>query len=240
MDNENEVAVKSGSGKKIIIAVVVLIIILVGGYFVFKHSGAGSASAQSVATVNGVALPKTTFDTQLASAIASYAAQGVSATSTPEELAQIKQQVLDNMIDNELLNQGVKAAGITASSTEVEAQYQALVSQAGGADKLATELTQSKMTDAQLRQNISNQLAVQAYLLQNIDVSTITASDAEVAAFYAQYSAQQKAAGQTVPALTDLSAQIKQQIISNKENTAVTNFIAGLRAKATIATSTAL
>jgi hypothetical protein len=125
-----------------------------------------------------------------------------------------------------------------ASSTEVAAQYQTIVTQNGGADGLKAALVKANLTDAQLRANIANQLADQAYLLQNINVSSITASDAEVAAFYAQYSTQQKAAGQTVPALATLSAQIKQQIISNKENAAVTSFIATLRAKATIATST--
>ena len=242
MENENQVAAsEKSSGNKIIIAVLVLIVLLVGAYFVIKGGKIGSATntSASVATVNGVAISKATFETQLASTISSYTAQGGNASSTAE-LATLKQQVLNNLIDTELLNQAAKAAGITASSTEVEAQYQAILTQAGGATGLATELKQNNMTDAQLRANIAQQLSIQAYLLQNINVSAITASDAEIAAFYTQYSAAQKAAGQTVPALATLSAQIKQQIISNKEQTLIANFIAGLQAKATIATSTAL
>jgi hypothetical protein len=239
MENEKEVVVSAKSSKnKIIIAVLVLAVLVVGGYFAMKSgkiSGVPGVSA-SVATVNGVAIPKATFDTQMASAVASYQTQGIAATST-EQLAQIKTQVLDNLISNELLNQGVTAAGIKTAAADVETQYQALLTQAGGADKLQAQLTASNMTDAQLRDNISKQLAVQTYLLQNIDVKSITASDAEVAQFYADYSKAQKAAGQTVPALATLSAQIKQQIISNKENTLVTNFIAALRAKATVVIS---
>ena len=236
MENENSTEVKGGSSNKVIITIVVLIVLAVLGYFAFVRSG---TAVPSVATVNGVVISKTTFDAQLASTIASYTTQGLDATSTAA-LAQIKTQVLNNLVATELLNQGAKAAGITASSTEVDAQYQALLTQAGGADQLKTQLTQNKMTDAQLRANIAQQLTIQAYLLQNIDVNSITASDAEVSAFYAQYSAAQKAAGQTVPTLASLSAQIKQQIISNKEQTLIANFIAGLQAKATIATSTAL
>jgi SurA N-terminal domain len=240
MENETSTVVskKSGNGKKIVVAIVVLIILAVGGYFIFKHGGAGIMPSPSVATVNGVAISKSAFDTQLTSTLASY---GVSAASTtPDQLAQIKQQVLSNMIDNELLKQGAKAAGVTASSTEVDAQYQTLLTQNGGADGLKAALVKAGLTDAQLRQNIADQLVIQAYLLKNIDVSAITASDAEIAAFYAQYSAQQKAAGTaTVPALATLSAQIKQQIISNKENTLVSNFIATLQTSATIATSSA-
>lgn len=245
MENENGAVVSEKSSKssksKIIIALVVLVVLIVGGYLAMKSgkiSGIPGASA-SVATVNGVAIPKATFDTQMASAVASYTAQGVSATST-EQLAQIKTQVLDNLISNELLNQAVTAAGIKASATDVETQYQTLLTQNGGADGLKAALVKSNLTDAQLRENISKQLAVQTYLLQNIDVKTITASDAEVAQFYADYSKAQKATGQTVPALSTLSAQIKQQIISNKEQTLVTNFIAALRAKATIVISPTL
>ena len=240
MENENtpEVSAASKGGKnKVVAVVIILIVILVAGYFVMKKGGVTGASTASVATVNGVPILKSAFDTQLASAIASYQAQGINATST-DQLAQIKNQVLDNLINNEVLNQAVKAAGIVTSSADVEKQYQALLTQAGGADKLQAEMVQSKITEAQLRTNIAQQLAIQTYLLQNINVNSITASDAEIAQFYAQYSAAQKASGQTVPALATLSAQIKQQIISNKEQTLATQFIAALRAKATIATST--
>jgi hypothetical protein len=246
MENENgnvndntNTNVKKG-GRKAVWIVIVIIILAVAGYFGFK-SGKISVPfvVPSVATVNGVPIPKATFDTQLKNAIASYQAQGIDATSTAA-LAQIKQQVLNNLINNEVLNQAAKSAGITASSTAVDNQYQTIVTQEGGADKLAADLKKDGMTDAQLRQNIANQLADQTYLLQNIDVGSITASDDEIAQFYAQYSAQQKAAGQTVPALTSLSAQIKQQIITNKENAAVNSLIAALVAKATIATSTNL
>jgi len=237
MENEIVMTGKKG-GNKIIIAVLVLLVVIVGGYFALKGGKLGSVA--SVATVNGKGISKDTFDTQLKNTLASYGIQNPAST-TPDQLSQIKNQVLDNMIDNELLKQGAASAGITASSTQVETQYQTILTQNGGAEGLKAALVKANLTDAQLRQNIVDQLVIQAYLLKNIDVSSVTASDAEIAAFYAQYSAAQKAAGQkTVPALKDLSAQIKQQIISTKENTMVTNFITGLRASAKIATSTAL
>lgn len=241
MDNENQTAVSGGksSMSKIIIAVVVVAVLAVAGYFAMKggKTMTPTASAASVATVNGVAIPKATFDTQLASTIASYQAQGIAATSTAD-VAQVKTQVLDNLISNELLNQAVTVAGIKTSAADVETQYQALLTQAGGADKLQTQMTAANLTEAQLRDNISKQLAVQTYLAQNIDTKSITATDAEIAQFYADYSKAQKAAGQkTVPALSTLSAQIKQQIITNKENALVTTFIASLRAKANVVVS---
>src|ERR1035437_4134007 len=153
---ENETSVTSASGKnnksKIIIAVLVVAVLAVGGYLAMKGGKTGSATddkSASVATVNGVAIPKATFDTQMASAVASYQAQGIAATSTAE-LTQIKTQVLDNLISNELLNQGVTAAGIKASAADVETQYQTLLTQAGGADKLKAQMTTANLTEAQL------------------------------------------------------------------------------------------
>lgn len=222
--------------------ILVLLILIVGGYLIF---GKGKISnpfvkAPSVATVNGVAILKATFDAQLQNAVASYKAQGTDITLDAAKFAQLKAQILDALINNEVLNQAAKAAGITASSTLVDNQYQTILSQEGGVAKLAADLAKNNLTDAQLRQNIANQLADQTYLLQNINVSAITVSDAEIAAFYAQYSAVQKTASSTaaVPALKDLSAQIKQQIITNKENSLVADLVASLRAKANIATST--
>lgn len=242
MENEENVNVIASSGSKKRkmwpIVVLVLVILLVAGYFVFGKGKIGNLSSQvqSVATVNGVAILKSDYDTQYANAISTYKTQGVDVTSTTT-LDQIKTQVLNNLINNELVNQGAIAAGIKPTDADVEKQYQTVLTQVGGAENLKTELAKVNMTDAQLRINIGKQLAAQTYLLQNIDVKSITASDAEIAQFYADYSKQQLASGQkTVPALKTLSDQIKQQIISNKEQTLITNFIATLKAKANIVT----
>lgn len=225
--------------KNVIISVVVVIVLIVAGYLLLGRNTAKPVEqkADTVATVNGVAIPKTAYDTQLASALATSKSQGVDVT-IDSALKQIKTQVLNDLISNELINQGVTKAGIKPTSAEVETQFQAILEQAGGADKLTAELVKSNLTEAQLRENISKQLAVQTYLLQNIDTKSITVSDAEIAQFYADYSKAQKDAGQkTVPALKDLSEQIKQQIITNKQQTLIVNFVASLRAAAKVETT---
>ena len=240
MDNQEEVK-SSGKGKGKIVSIVVIILIIaaVGGYFAFgKNKPASSPSTPSVATVNGVVLTQSEYDAQLASAVATYKTQGVD-VADPTKLSQIKAQVLDNMISNELVKQAAATAGVKVTAEDVEKQYQALVTQYGGVDKLNAELVKNNMTEAKLRENISMQLTAQTYLSQNIDTKSITATDAEISQFYTEYSKAQKDAGQkTIPTLKELSAQIKQQIISNKQQTLVANFIAGLKAKATITTAT--
>lgn len=234
-----------GKNKKVISTIVlVLAVLAIGAYFVYGRDSKTDekvapteTKAASVATVNGVVISKEAYDTQLASSVASYKAQGVD-VADEAKLSAIKAEVLDNLINNELLSQGVVAAGIKVSSEDVETQFQVVLTQAGGAEKLKEELVKNNVTEVQLRENISKQLAGQAYLLQNIDIKSITVSDAEIAQFYADYSKAQIAGGQkTVPTQKDLEVQIKQQIISNKQQILFRDFVASLRAKAKIETT---
>lgn len=225
--------------KNVIISVLVIIVLIVAGYLLLsrKTTKPVEQKVETVATVNGVAIPKTAFEAQLATALATVKAQGVDVTDAAK-LAEIRTQVLNDLISNELVNQGVAKAGIKVTPAEVETQFQAILKQTGSAEALAAELTKSNLTEAQLRENISKQLAIQAYLLQNIDTKSITVSDAEIAQFYADYSKAQKDAGvKTIPSLKELSEQIKQQITANKQQTLIVNFVASLRAAAKVETT---
>ncbi len=243
MDNETsvDVGMQKNRSKTVPLVIIILIVLAVVGYFVLGSSKIKTlvTSNESGITVNGVAVPKSTYDTQYESAVAAYKTQGMDVTSTTT-LAQIRAQVIDNLINNELLAQEVAKAGIQSNEADVEKQYQAIVTQTGGADKLKEELIKNKLTDAQLRENIAKQLQAQAYLLQKIDVTKATVTDAEVSSFYAEYSKAQKASGQTVPTLKELSDQIKQKLVADKQNALVTSYITELRSKATIVISPSL
>ena len=233
MENSEEVK-KEGGSKMVWIVVAVIVVLAIAGYFMFGKKTA-VVKVEGVATVNGVVIPKADYDTQLAAAIK---AQNIDPANTAA-IAQIKTQLMDSLISNELVNQGIKAAGIKADPAEVEKQFQAILTQTGGAEKLQAELAKANITEAKLRENIVKQLEVQAYLLKNINVAGITVTDAEITQFYADYSKAQKAADAkaVVPALKDLSEQIKQQITSNKQQTLISNFIASLKATAKIETT---
>lgn len=237
---ENTEEVKKGGMNKIVLIVIVIVVLAVIGYFAFGRKTA-VAPVASAAMVNGVIIPKADYDTQLAAAIAASKTQGVDVTDATK-LAAIKTQVMDNLISNELVAQGIKAAGIKATPEEIEKQFQAILTQTGGADKLKEELVKANITEAKLRENIAKQIEIQAYLLKNIDVAKITVTSEEIAQFYADYSKAQKAtnAKAVVPALKDVSEQIKQQITSNKQQALIVSFIASLRAAAKIETTPAI
>lgn len=223
--------------KIISIGAVVLVVgaIALYGFFGTKKSDKTPvvAEAPSVAKVNGVAIPKATFDTQLASALAAYKAQGID-VDKEENLTLVKNQVLNDLISNELVMQGIAKAGIKPTAQEVEVQFQAVLTQAGGADKLKTQLVTANLTEEQLRENLSRQLAVQAYLVKNVDISSITVTDAEIATFYKDNVSTQKDA----PKLKDVSEQIKQQLLNTKQQELINKFVESLKAGAQIETST--
>lgn len=225
---------------KIVSMVVAVVVLALAGYFVFRggdKTETPPAVVESVATVNGVVIPKTNYETQLANSIATFKTQGVDVENA-ESLAQIKTQVLDDMINNELVSQGITVAGITASTEEVDKQLKAITDQAGGQEKLLGELAKANLTEAQLRENVTRQVAIQAYLAANVNIAGVTVTDAEVTEFYTEYAKSQKAAGvKTVPTQKELTDQIKQQITLNKQQALVNEFIAALRAKATIVKS---
>jgi peptidyl-prolyl cis-trans isomerase SurA len=218
--------------KVLSIGVLVLLVAALGGYMMFgksKTEKSVAANSSAVAKVNGVPITEAAFNAQLGTTLANLNAQGVEATST-EQMNEVKNQVLDDLINNELVNQGIAQAGITVKPEDVNTQYLALVSQLGGQDKMNAQIKQASTTEAQVRSNIEQQMKIQAFLLKNIDVNLATVTDKEVSDYYKANTQGQK----NVPALKDVSAQIKQQLVSAKQQQLILNFISTLRAKATI------
>ena len=238
--------------KKVIGGVLALAIVAIGGYMVLGKKGNVATSTQPVATtvetvakVNGVDITKSEFDNQLAASITALKNQGVD-TSASTTVVAIRTQVINDLINNELVNQGVKAAGIAATQQEVDAQFQAIVSQLGGADKLAEQLKAAGLTEAKLKENIGKQIAAQKFLLANINASSTAVTDAEIKKFYddavkAQTEANKKLPKdqkpQPIPALKDVKAQIQQQLVGQKQQAQAAAFVQALRAKAQIETT---
>ena len=219
--------------KEKMISIVVLVLLVLGagwyGFFGMKKGDTvKTPKAEVVATVNGVDITKTDFDSQLVSSITNLKTQGIDTEATTTQ-DQIKAQVLDDMINNEIVNQEIVKIGLKATDAEVNAEFQNILTQIGGQDKLNAQLASVNMTEAKLKENITKQLLVQRYLLQSIATSTLTATDKEIKLFYDETSKTQK-----LPPLKDVSEQIKQQIIKNKGQSLVNEFVKTLRAKATV------
>ncbi len=215
---------------KIVPIIVVLIVLGAVAYGLFgMDNSMFKSSSATVATVNGTAITQEAFDAQLATAIESFRQQGVDVTNA-DNIQLIREQVLNDLISNELVVQEIAKVGITATTEEVDAQFAAVETQAGGSASLQTELTNANITEAQFRENIARQIALQKYLSQNVDLSAVTVSEAEVEQFYNTNGGGTEGA----PALADVREQIVQQITLNKQQALIAAFVTTLREKATV------
>jgi len=100
----------------------------------------------AAATVNGEILPLTEYEAELARYKSAQAALGQ--TVSDEEAARI---VLDDMIAQELLAQGARAANLSITEADLQSRVDALAVSLGGADKLSAWQSAHGYTDASFR-----------------------------------------------------------------------------------------
>ncbi len=188
--------------------------------------------AAIVAKVNDVPITQDQYDQQLTLALNALKSQGVD-TSNADNLAKIKAQVLSDLIGNELVAQGVASSGIKPLDTDVDKQVALVIQSVGGEANFRAQLASSSMSESQLRANISKQLAIQAYLLKNIDMSSATVTAAEIKKYYTDNTKGVK----NPPSLKSVTDQIRQQLLSSKQQLLVATFVESLKAKAKIETN---
>ncbi len=223
--------------KKIISSgILVFIVIAAGWYSLSKNPAGGSGVSATVALVDGTPITQG----QLVAAESSLAAQqGMTATSTVVQ-TQFQSNALDLLIGQVLLKQAAVQAGFTASSTEVDAQLASIKAGFSTPDAYQQALAAQKMTESDLRSQISDDLSIKAFLNKQLNLASMTASDAEVQALYDHIAAQQT--GTSTPPLSAVRDQVAQMVVQQKQQQSVGAYVAQLRSTANvqilIATST--
>lgn len=214
--------------KNVLVAFVIIILgsLGAGGYYFYKTRIQGQGP---VAVVNGYPITRKDYNDSITLLTKNAGQQGAN-VNDPTVQATIKQQVLDGLINNALLIGGAKEAGITADKTKVDSEYQAIATQLGGEEQLKTQMQNIGLTPEKLRSNISDRIIVDAFLEANTEIKAATATPSEVSAFYASLKTQST----STPPLSELQAEIKQQIVNQKQQTIVNDFIKSLKDKAKI------
>jgi len=216
----------------IILAILVIGLVVYGAVTLMNKDAENTEVAtegEVVATVNGVEITRAAYDAGVAAAIESFRAQGVDVDDETNK-TQIEAQTLEDLINNEVVDQAVAASGITATAAEIEEQFEIVKTQAG--DEFANQLDTANLTEEGLRENIRAQITLQKFLTANVDVSSITATDAEIEALYQQA----VDAGQEVPPLEEVRDQVSQQIVQTKQQQAINAFVQTLRSAADVVT----
>ena len=110
--------------------------------------------APAIARVNGEPIPLSSYQNQVAQFEAALIAQGVDPNSADgqAQLATVREQVLNGMIDQLLLEQEARRKGIGVSDADLEAAMQEIVAASGGPEAFAAQLAALGQTEAEFRQ----------------------------------------------------------------------------------------
>lgn len=136
---------------------------------------------ENAAVVNGTAIPYDTFVTEVELNQRRLQQQG---RMIPEEMMpQLRSQVLDNLINQELLYQESARKKIKAQPEVVEKEIADIKSRFKDPKEFEATLTRMRMDEAGLRQQISQRSVIRTLIDQEI-ASGITISDTEAQSFY--------------------------------------------------------
>lgn|GEM_PF-713864 len=184
-----------------------------------------------VATVNGTEITKDDFVQTYQSQYQQMAMQQQAGGQAPDE-EQLKTQVAEQLVDNELLRQGAEDAGIKASDKDIDTTLDEIAKQSGlgSGDEVVSALEQQGISAEQVRQDAASQFAITTYIEQEADIAE--PSDEELKAQYDALVEQQSAAGgsaEEVPSFEEMKDQLAQQATMQQQNEAATEIAGKLR-----------
>ena len=191
-----------------------------------------------VATVNGQEITKDEFISVYESQFQQMAMQQQTTGEEVDEAA-LKDQVANQLVDNQLLLQGATDAGIEATDADVDATLEEIAQQngLGSADEVVSALEQQGMSEEDVRKDAASQFTLTTFIEQESDIQEPT--DEELQAQYDQLVEQQSQGGgqqpqgdgqqPEVPPFEEVKEQLAQQTITQQQNEAAGTIAAELR-----------
>ena len=239
---EQEMGEHKKQSNRMILWVIIVVMVIIGAAAIFwfyvadegnraallMNDAAGNDAV--VATVNGTDILQSDLAQSMPQAEQAVAQQGVDLES-PEAEGFVQEQALSVVINTLLLIQAAEASGVTASEDEVATQISAIETQLGGAEAFAAQVASLGLTDEQVRNDIREQLLIDAYLQQTDEFSQVAVTEEEVASFYETLQQQN---GDALPSFETIAPQIEQQLLFQKQQQAVLEIINRLRDEADI------
>jgi len=139
------------------------------------------SSSRYVATVNGVGILLSDFEDAVLRIVQSYA--GAGQTIPDSQMGELRSQILDQLIAQELLLQEAVNAGVTVSTDDVETQLQAYRNQVATEDQWQQILEANDTTEDGLRDQIRRSAILQQMISSAlVDLEPVT--EDEIQSFY--------------------------------------------------------
>lgn len=186
-------------------------------------------NSQPAAVVNGIDIPKSDFESALKQMTANISMQGLD-PNDPTVQSELRTQTVESLVNTEILRQEALKKNIAVTDEQVEARYQEIATGIGGEETLKTRMQELSVTEEMLRRDISNDILIQAYLEQVVDLSGVTITDEEIAQLYEE--AGGSAGG--LPPIEEVRPQVEAQLRLQKEQELVSKYVETLREGASV------
>ncbi|GAB3066558.1 SurA N-terminal domain-containing protein [Salinicoccus sesuvii] len=188
-----------------------------------------------VAEVNGQEINKDEFEQVY---VPQFQQVAMKAQMAGEEVnqAQVKEQVADGLVSQELLRQEAENRGIETSDEEVDAVIDDLVEQNGleSRDELFAALEEQGLTEEEVRMQLSDGLS-QDKLLDE-EIGEIEVTEEELQSVYDDAVAEQEETGgeQELPPFEEVEDNLEANVREQKANEATRNYADELRENADV------
>jgi peptidyl-prolyl cis-trans isomerase SurA len=154
-----------------------LLVVLVGLVFTAACSSESTASDDVVARVNGKEIKTADLEKQFQNRVAS-----AEQPPAPEEAQNVKLELLNQMINDQILLEMASSAGLSATDAEVDVKFNEFKSQYSE-EKLQELLKQQKMTADEIRAELRKSITIDKLVNKEI-TSKISVSEAEIKTFF--------------------------------------------------------
>lgn len=151
-------------------------------FLLFACSPLMAQGPDSPITVNGIEISEAKVAAQITYQVGQRGGDPGSAVQ-PEAYQQVRRQVVEQLVAQELLWQEAKRRNFIATDTEVDKQFQRTKSGFDSEQAFISKIQESGFTESSYRDDIRRQLTVEELVTQGVLPST-DISDEEIKAFY--------------------------------------------------------
>ena len=160
--------------RKMIMAIAALAMLVGSASSVWS---APAADKSVVATVNGTQISRQDFDREMRSAEQYFASQGHSPEGVPPA-QEIKQAVLDKLVNGALLFEASKKSGIKVDQAAIDAEYNGFKGRFPSDKEFQAALTELSIDEAGIKEKIGQSLAVEKFINQEFsEKATVAAQE---------------------------------------------------------------
>ncbi|RNF38307.1 peptidylprolyl isomerase [Planococcus salinus] len=188
-----------------------------------------------VAEVNGQEVTKEEFETAYAGQFQQAAMQAQMSGQEVDQ-NQLKEQIAESLVGQELLIQEAGNRGYNVSEDEMDKRLTDLAAQNGleSKEQFLTALEEQGIPEEEVMSQLETQVKVNQLIAE--EAGSVEPTEEELQALYEQAKAQQEQmGGEELPAFEELKPQLEEQIKMQKEGEATQALVAKLRENADVA-----